>query len=161
MKIFTERGRLEELRWVAKAVFAFRNAAGEPAKYRMQVKAFTRPNLREAIHWLRESRDALLGGDLEMQTLLRDRAMMYLMFALFVPNAPYVMRMRDRYDALARISGKGGSATKLKLPKLERQIRACLKRGEPTRRYIKAWAEEYHVSPDTVRRRIREIKAQL
>jgi len=161
MKTPTRRARLEDLGQIAWWVFVVRNASRQPAKDRMQIKAKARPSLREAIHWVRESREALRAGDLEMQALLRDRAMMHLAFALTRFCVPLAEQMRKRYDALARISPKGGTATKRHLPELERQIRACLKRGEPTRRYAKAWADEHNVSADTVRRRIMDIKRQL
>ena len=56
------------------------NKPGMPKGDRLAIKAEARPFLREAIHWLRKSRDALLAGDIAMYELLLDRARMYRAF---------------------------------------------------------------------------------
>ncbi len=128
MKPPTVRERRRDLKIVARMVFLDRNAQGMPAKDRLELKARARPDLRQAIYWLRESRNALRAGDLDRQLLLRDRAMMHLAFGLIKFYSYYAIALGERYDALTKFSGKGGAATKLDLPELERQIKACLKR---------------------------------
>ena len=162
--------RLRGLGKLARAVFVDRNAhgwnkPGMPKGERLAVKAEVRPFLRETIHWVRKSRDALRSGDMQMHELLRDRARMYHAFAMLEFFQPAANRYGEglvRFAGQAQAGGKviAGVAAK-KHAELDRVILSCLVKGEKTREYAKEWQQSYRVSADTVERRIKAVKAKL
>ena len=114
---------------LARRVFVDRNASGwnkpgMPKGDRLAIKAEARPFLREAIRWLRKSRDALLAGDIAMYELLLDRARMYRAFAAL----EFFQRYANKYgDGLVKIASLSESGHKKKAEIFERDNRAELK----------------------------------
>ena len=161
MKLPTAFDPRRSLSMIARAVFVLRNAARMPAKDRRQLKAKARPQLRTAIHWARQSRNALRAGRVKWALHYLERAQKHLMFAqnaLYHSNA---MQTLKRNAVFASHSRKGGAATRLNKPQLDLDIASCLRREDNPRLYTKEWAFKHGVSADTVRRRIKEHKARL
>lgn len=163
MKVRTVEARRRSLGLLGIIVFRVRNTRWIPTKDRARILAAARPYLRQAIHSLRESRNALRVGDIERHEFLRDRALWHRACALIEFYQPYAMEIRERNATLARGCRDGAAATAeaYAMPELDDLIRGCLKRGERTRDYTKEWALAFNVNASTVRRHIRRIKARL
>jgi hypothetical protein len=156
--VWRRRG-LSEL---ARKVFLDRNARGMPKKDRATIKAECRPHLRQAIRVARQSRDALMQGDIERHELLRDRARMYLAFAMVEFFQPCANKLgKQRYlDFPAQASEGGRKAAEARntrddLTELDRLIRACIKRGDPFR--IREWVDAFPISRGALYRRIKKL----
>jgi hypothetical protein len=159
--------RMQALGNLARKVFLDRNAngmnmPGMPKRDRLQIKSEMRPYLRAKIRWARKSRDALLAGDIERHELLRDRARMYKAFAMLEFFQPYANEYAKGLVRMANVSAKGAEATAAKYarPELDALIRACLERGELTRKYTKEWAGAFG-GKDKVYRAIKRVKLDI
>lgn len=158
--------RLRGLGKLARQVFVDRNAngwnrPGMPKGDRLAIKAEARPLLREAIHWVRKSRDALLAGNVEMHELLRDRARMYRAFAALEFFQPYANKLGRRYVEFAKQSSAGTKAYVAEhhaRPDIDDLIRGCLGRRE--RPPVAEWVGEYGLSRSGIYRRIARIKKE-
>lgn len=102
-------------------------------------KAEMRPLLREAIHWNRKSRDALLAGDVKMHEALWDRARMYAAYAALELFQPYANELGKRYVEIASHSSAGGRKKaerpeeRALIRELDGLIRGCIAKGDQLR----------------------------
>ena len=166
---------LRSLRRLAHLIFIDRNLAGldqpgSPKQDLATLKAEVRPFLREAIGWVRKSRDALLAGDIERHKLLRDRARMYYAFAALEVYQPYAKRYGNVLVAIARHAVKGGKGKAehaktekfedgIDLDELDGLIKAGIARKEKPP--IADWCGVYQISRSALYRRIGAAKKKM
>lgn len=158
--------RLRGLRNLAIQLLRDRHANGEPVPARRPaLRRAIRPDLRRAIKALRQSRDALLAGDVERHELYRDRARMFWFMTLLRLRNPYSNRAGKQAMERPRHGLLGAAATAdsamQRNAKLDSLIAGCLARGEPIRDRVKVWANEWGVSRQTVYNRIRRAKSRM